>query len=114
MLAKVYSLTQTSEFKTVKANGKTVHSPNFTISVYRRESGETPRFGFVIPNKVIPRAHDRNRIKRVLAEATRFQLATVSPLVDCVFLPKPSILKAYTADIMKEVAEAFKKAKILK
>jgi ribonuclease P protein component len=114
MLAKIYHLTSKTDFDIVKKNGKTVSSQNFTLSIFRRETGDAPRFGFVIPNKIIPKAHDRNRIKRVLAEATRFQIATVSPLVDCVFLPKPSILKAYTADVMKEVEAAFKKAKILK
>jgi ribonuclease P protein component len=68
----------------------------------------------VIPNKVVPKATDRNRIKRVLSEATRFQLSALTPLVDCVFIPKASMQKAYTADVMKEVAEAFKKAKIVK
>jgi ribonuclease P protein component len=113
MLAKIYHLTEQSDFDLVRKNGKVIHSTNFNFGFLRREAGTAPRFGFVVPNKVIPKAHDRNRVKRVLAEATRFQLATLSPLVDCVFLPKQSILHAYTADVMKEVAEVFKKAKIL-
>jgi ribonuclease P protein component len=114
MLAKIYHLTEQQDFDLVRKKGKLIHSINFSLSVLKRESGEAPRFGFVIPNKVVPKAHDRNRIKRVLSESIRFQLSSVNPLYDCVFLPKPSILKAYTADIMKEVPEVFKKAKIVK
>lgn len=87
---------------------------NFTLSAYRRESGDYPRFGFIIPNKIMPRAVDRNRIKRVLSEGVRFQLSYVSPLFDIVFLPKVSILRAYTHDVMREVGEALKHAKTLK
>ncbi len=114
MLAKQYRLTSKEDFALVKSKGKLIHFTNFSLSVYKREDGDSPRFGFIIPNKVIAKAHDRNRVKRVLSEATRFQLTFVSVLVDCVFLPKPSILKAYTADVMKEVSDAFTKAKILK
>lgn len=114
MLAKIYHLTDPQDFELLRKKGKLTHSTNFTLSVLRRDNGDAPRFGFVIPNKIVAKAHDRNRIKRVLSEGIRFQISSLSPLVDCVFLPKPSILKAYTADIMKEVAESFTKAKILK
>lgn len=114
MLAKIYHLTEQQDFDLVRKKGKITHSTNFTLSVLKREEGDAPRFGFVIPNKVVPKATDRNRIKRVLSEGIRFQISSLIPLVDCVFLPKPPILKAYTADIMKEVAESFKKAKIVK
>ena len=114
MLAAPYRLTSKDDFALLKTKGKVTQSINFSLSVLKRDAGDTPRFGFVIPNKVIPKAHDRNRIRRVLSEATRYQITVVSPHFDCVFLPKPGIVRAYTADLMKEVGEAFKKAKILK
>lgn len=114
MLAKVFRLTSPQDFKNVKLHGKVFHSKNFTLSIYKRTEGDAPRFGFIIPNKVVTRAVDRNRIKRVLSEATRYELTSLSPFVDCVFLPKLSMLSAYTADVMKEVAQAFQDAKIVK
>lgn len=114
MLAKPYRITLDRDFTNVKKNGKVFNSQNFTLAIFDREEGEFPRFGFVIPNKVVANAVDRNRIKRVLSESTRFQLKFIKPTVDCVFLPKPSILTAYTADVMKEVEKAFQNADITK
>ncbi len=114
MLAKVFRLTSQKDFSLVKEKGRITHSSNFSLSVYPRNDSEPSRFGFIIPNKVVPLAHDRNRIKRVLSEGTRFQLTFVAPGFDCVFLPKASILRAYTADVMKEVGEAFRNASIIK
>ena len=114
MLAKEYRLTSTSEFKLVKEKGKVFQFPNFSLSVLSRNDENPTRFGIVVPNKVFSRAVDRSRVKRVLSESTRYELSSLKPGFDCVFLPKQSILRAYTADVMKEVKSAFSKVKIVK
>ena len=114
MLASHFRLTSPADFRRVKDKGRTISSTNFTLGVYERRDEDVSRFGIIVPTKVIPRAVDRNRVKRVLSEATRFQLTYLSPGFDCVFLPKTSMLGAYTADVMKEVKEAFVQAGITK
>lgn len=114
MLAKIYRLTSATDFKRVKEKGHLYQSKNFSLSIFDRGSGDTPRFGFILPNKVIPLSTNRNRIRRMLSEATRYQVSSVSPTIDCVFLPKASIASAYAADVMHEVQEAFTNAHITK
>lgn len=116
MLAKEFKLTEKRDFQRVKDLGTTIHSKNYLFTFFKRREKQTesPRFGFIITTKNAPRAVDRNRAKRVLNEAVRQQLTSVIDGVDCVFLISNTILRAYTADVMKEVKETFENAKITK
>jgi ribonuclease P protein component len=106
MLASEFRLTEPEDFDLVRETGKRFVSTNFTISFRPRKDQNPTRFGFVIPIKVTKLATDRNRIKRVLSEATRHNLVYVKPGFDCVYLPKNSILRAYTNAVMTEVRDA--------
>jgi ribonuclease P protein component len=114
MLARDFSLTSQSQYRDVKEKGRRFHSHNFSLGVFNRNDEENIKFGFIMPTKVFPKATDRNRIKRMLSEATRFKIVYLKKGYSCVFLPKPTILRAYAADLIKEVEELFQKARIMK
>lgn len=106
MLASEFRLTESSDFDAVRDSGKRFVSANFTLSFLDRRDNKPCRFGFVIPTKVTKLASDRNRIKRVLSEATRHNLVYLKPGFDCVYLPKNTILRAYANAVMTEVRDA--------
>lgn len=113
MLAKPFRLITPSEFKAVRENGTFIKTSYFGFCYLNRNDTNPSRFGFVIPTKVVPRAVDRNRIRRVLSEATRFELTHIKPGFDCVYLANMNLLRAYTDDVLKEVRDAFGKAGML-
>lgn len=53
--------------------GKTLHEKPFKIIFLVRSGEKSPplRMGVVVPKKIQPLAHDRNRIKRLIKEAYR-------------------------------------------
>lgn len=113
MLAKPFRLTTPSEFKLVREKGTYLKTSYFGFCFLDRHDDSPSRFGFVIPTKVVPRAVDRNRIRRVLSEATRYELAQIKPGFDCVYLANMNLLRAYTDDILKEVRDTFRQAQML-
>ena len=61
-------------------------TPYFII-LYRENNLNKARLGLVLSKKFIRKAHDRNRIKRVVREI--FRVKNVLPAVDLIILAKP-------------------------
>lgn len=77
-------LTRGVEFQRVFQQGKRLHAQGLSIRVVQSPCG-FPRLGMAIAKKVLRRAHDRNRIRRVVRESFRhFQHEL--PAVDIVVL----------------------------
>ena len=113
MLAKKYRLTKKSEFDLLKKEGKAVSFPYFTLSYLKREDKDDPRFGFIITTQISKNASLRNRAKRSLSEGVRQSLYAMKKGYDVVFIAKPKIVKVYTSDLMREVNDSLRKAKLL-
>ena len=60
------------------------------ILLYRINSQGHARLGLALSKKMIPKAHDRNRIKRLLREAFR---TTQLPAIDMIFLARNGLSK---------------------
>ena len=59
------------------------------IVLHRKSTFETARLGLAISKKVLPKAHQRNRVKRILRESFR---KSALPSVDIVFLAKHGVV----------------------
>jgi len=72
------------------------------------------RFAFLVSRKVSKKATIRNRVKRVLREIVRKRKEKLKKGFDGIFLTLPGIEKKGFREIIKDVEDVFKKAKLLK
>src|ERR1044071_4105526 len=62
----------------------------------------SPRFGFIVPKKILPKVTDRNKVKRRLKNILTKQQSFIKP-VDIIFFPQKSSLKLTFARLEAEV-----------
>jgi ribonuclease P protein component len=114
MLAREFILKDKEDFEKVEKEGRLFQSDSFGVAVLERRDTGSPRFGFIVSGKISKEAVQRNRIKRALSEAMRYELATIKKGVDVVFLAKQICTKKSTDVLMREVKEVLPKVGILK
>lgn len=114
MLASKYHLSGKKLFEKVLKEGKFVQSDSFGLAFIENGDKDISHFGFIISTKVAKEAVNRNRVKRALSEAVRYQMDKVKNGYDVVFLVKGSSVKASTERLMNEVGIALEKAGIIK
>ncbi len=114
MLASKYTLKGTKRFERVEKEGKITQSDSFGIAVFDRKDGEESSYGFIVSNKISPESTNRNRVKRALKAAVRYELGQLKSGLDVVFLAKQKILRKSTEDIINEVRVALKEASLYK
>jgi ribonuclease P protein component len=76
----------------------------------RRSETPGPRIGLTVPKAMLPRAHDRNRMKRRVREAIRAQHGLLEGAVDVILHPRRPVLTLEYAALLKEVALIFRSA----
>ena len=97
MLPKAYRL-PASQFALVKSKGKLIQTPLFGLLI--SVSGQSkPRFGFIVSTKISSQAVVRNRLRRLLREAIRPLLPSISPGHDFIILAKHQALTAHLNQI---------------
>lgn len=79
------------QFKAVFAQPLRAGTPELTV-LARPNSLEFPRLGLTVAKKHLKRAHDRNRIKRIVRESFRLKQHEL-PHADFVFVAKSGIGK---------------------
>lgn len=114
MLARHYTLKTTKDFTRVKKNGKAYRSKSFTVYYVPQDNPATSRFGFIISTKISKKASLRNRARRVLADGVRFSCTELKDGFDSLFVAKPTIIKTYTADLIKEVRKTLEEIDLIK
>lgn len=81
----------------------------FTVLGRFRENGGQARLGMVVAKKKLARAHERNRIKRLIRESFR-QQAKNQLAMDIVVLPRSSIVQEVdNAELLKSLAKHWKR-----
>jgi len=98
------------EVEKVKKEGKLTQGVDFAVSIRKKLKSEKSKFGVIVSKKISTLAVHRNRIKRAFLEACRQNLDRVDSGYDILFLPKSSIAKKMTDEIMRQV-EGFLKRK---
>lgn len=80
-------LTRGADFRAVFAQA-TRHADRYFTILVGHGSGQTARLGLAVSRKAAPRAVDRNRLKRLIRERFRQNLAEL-PAVDAVVMVRP-------------------------
>jgi ribonuclease P protein component len=114
MLASKNRLTGDNDFARVKTEGKLYQSRSFGVAVLKRGEDGPSRFGFVVSTKVTKSAVQRNRIKRALREAVRYEISYLKQGYDVVFLAKKSALRQLTESLMRETKGFLKEIDLVK
>jgi ribonuclease P protein component len=100
-------LRQPREFEAVLSGGSRLNEKLLTVAV-RNVSLEAARLGLAISAKAVPRAVDRNRIKRAARESFRTRRASLPPL-DLVVLARSGAGKATAAELRATLERIWRK-----
>jgi ribonuclease P protein component len=102
---KTRRLLKKSDYTYVFEQAKKIVTPEFII-LHRVNSLEHARLGLALSKKTIPKAHDRNRMKRLIREAFR---TTRLPAVDVIFLAKHGVAKVENKTIIARLGTTWNK-----
>jgi ribonuclease P protein component len=83
------------------------------LRVRFRSDQNTPRFGFIVPKKVVPKVVDRNLIKRRIKSILEKYESKLKP-VDMIFYPQKSVVVKKFTELSVEIEQLFSKAKLWK
>ncbi len=72
-----------------------------------------PRFGFIVPKKLVPKVVDRNKLKRRIKSILNAYSKKMRG-VDVVFYPQKALLKINYPTLKLEIEELFTKARLWK
>lgn len=100
-----------ADFQKIRTEGRYLSGRLLTIGFYS-EKDIGFKVGFITSKRVHKRAVKRNLSKRRLREALRLTRAKIDENVWMVLIAKPSILKADTVQVQKELIYLVRKAKI--
>jgi ribonuclease P protein component len=94
-------------------SGKSFQNLGLKIRVRFRSDQNTPRFGFIVPKKVIPKVVDRNLIKRRLKSILLKYQAKLRP-ADIIFYPQKDLLKKQYVRLETDLKQLLGTAKLWK
>ncbi len=90
-------LLKKTDYDYVFHQAKKVVSPHF-IFLYRDNAIGHARLGMALSKKVIAKAHDRSRLKRLIRET--FRINHRLPVVDVIVLARSGVAKAQNSELI--------------
>ncbi len=111
MLSKGKRLNLKKDFKRVAA-GKKLETTYLKLFVKTGEN-ELPRVGIAVSAKVFKKATERNKVKRLVSEAFEALYARFPAAINIVALPKAGAVRVKSGDVLLDLEEGLKKAKVL-
>lgn len=102
---KTQRLLKKSDYDHVFAQAKKIVTTDFVL-ICRENSLGHARLGLALSKKMIAKAHDRNRIKRLLRECFR---QTQLPAVDVVFLARAGVGAQTNSGINARLSKTWEK-----
>ncbi len=103
---KTRRLIKKTDYDHVFNKAKKVTIPEFTM-LYRDNTVGHARLGLALSKKIVHKAHDRNRLKRILRET--FRNHQNLPNVDMIFLARPGVNFVSNSVIMTKLSGVWNK-----
>lgn len=95
-----------TEIDFVFSKAKKLENQSFLL-LYRSNNLQNARIGIIIAKKNVPKAHDRNRLKRIIRETFRTTLNLAN--VDIIFLAKKGLNKIDNSALSSNLKNEFNK-----
>lgn len=111
MLARSKRLNLKKDFKWVCA-GKKIETKFATLYI-KTGDNVSPRIGIALSSKRLKQASQRNRAKRLLSQAFQSAYYQLPTAINIVALPKAGVIKVKSNDVLSDLEQALKEAKIL-
>lgn len=111
MLPKSQRLNLKKDFKWV-ATGNKLETRYLRLFI-KTGDNVTPKIGIAVSGKSFKKAHERNRAKRLAAEAFQSTAYRLPPTVNIVALPKEGILSVKSNDVLLDLEQVLKYEKII-
>lgn len=112
MLPREHRLTKMRDFNRVHKKGRFTGNGPVSVKTVKNNL-PVSRFAFLVSTKVSKKAPERNLLKRRLREITRELLGGVTPGFDVVVMTQAKLLDLEYADLHKQIAKLYKKARIV-
>lgn len=106
MLSKENRLNLKTDFKWV-ASGKRQET-RFLKLFLRLGQNSKPRVGIATSSKVLRKAHERNRVRRVVSAAFEAIIILLPYNINIVVLPKANALEVKSGEILEDMKESLK------
>jgi ribonuclease P protein component len=94
-------LTRPAEFQRVFQYGKRLHATGLNARACQNGQG-FPRLGMAIAKKSLRRAHERNRVRRLIRESFRQHQASL-PATDIVLMCRPEVLNMSNTELFQQL-----------
>lgn len=111
MLPKSQRLNLKTDFKWVAA-GKKLETKYLKLFV-KTGDNVTPRIGIAVSGKSFKKAHERNRARRLVAEAFQAIVYCLPSTANIVALPKEGILSVKSGTVLLDLEEVLKNEKLI-
>jgi ribonuclease P protein component len=111
-MAKLSLLKTEADFAQFRSS-RPFQAPQLRIRVVSAPDQNVPRFGFIVPKKVLAKAADRNKLKRRLKGLLVRRLSDLKPR-SILFFPAAGLLRKTSAELEAIVAELFRRANLWK
>lgn len=110
MLPKFQRLNLKKDFQWV-AEGAKLNTKYLKLFI-KYGDNTSPRVGIAVSGKSFKKAHERNRAKRLVAEAFHNTYYLLPATINIVALPKAGILGVKSSDVVLDLEQALKDEKI--
>lgn len=111
MLAKSRRLNLKKDFKWV-ASGSKIES-QFLKLFFKPGDNVLPKIGIATSKSVFKKAHERNRARRLIAQAFQATYYLIPNTINIVALPKAGILEVKSSDVLADLEKALKNEKLI-
>lgn len=111
-LKRAARLRKSGDFQRVRQQGRSISSRLLVLAWSPNDTGRT-RIGFVVSKRIAKQAVERNRLKRLLAEAVRGCMPDMLPAMDIVISARNAAGAAPLSTLTNEIRILLQRAKLL-